>query len=162
MTFRFETLDSFKIAGVSTPITDDMESNFREIPKFWAKTSSDGTLDRLAPLMDTSSPILGALGLTAHTPATDLYYIGVAVSPNADTKGFDEYAVPSSQWVVFSGEGEIPKDLSKLYEHIFTEWIPNAQTHGYEYLSTLDMEVYKTPDPTNSVFEIWLQVRKAY
>ena len=38
-----------------------------------------------------------------------------------------------------------------------TEWLPGS---GYEYGDAPDIEVYRTPNPQDASFEIWLPVTK--
>ena len=65
--------------------------------------------------------------------------------------------VPESDWAVFSGKGRMPEAIRDLERRIFTDWLPSS---GYEYADAPDIEAYLTPNPQDSVFEVWLPVRK--
>ena len=69
---------------------------------------------------------------------------------------FEEYTVPATTWAIFPGTGT-NQSVQELERRIFTEWLP---TSGYEYGNAPDIEVYINPDPENTVFEVWVPVRK--
>ncbi len=60
MNYRIETKDAFRIVGVSVPLQKNIEENFAVIPSKWGEVSADGTLQRLAGMMDT--PLMGCRG----------------------------------------------------------------------------------------------------
>ena len=49
-------------------------------------------------------------------------------------------------------------DRPALERRIFTEWLPAS---GYVYGDAPDIEVYKTPNPADTAFEVWVPVKKA-
>lgn len=62
MNYRIETKEAFRIVGVSVPLYKDIEKNFTVIPPKWEEISADGTLQKLAGMMDT--PPMGVLGVS--------------------------------------------------------------------------------------------------
>ena len=62
----------------------------------------------------------------------------------------------SSTWAIFPGTGT-NQSVQELERRIFTEWFP---TSGYEYGDAPDIEVYINPDPQNTIFEVWVPVKK--
>lgn len=152
MNFRLEHKAAFSITGVSAPLHKELEKNFQVIPQMWAKISGDGTLARLAVLMEGEPK--GVLGVSSFDPATGLgrYYIAVASSSVPD--GFESFLVPEADWAIFSGSGS-NQSIQELERRIFTEWLP---TSGYEYGEAPDIEVYLSPDPQNAVYEVWVPV----
>lgn len=153
MNYRIETKEPFRIIGVSVPLEKDIEKNFAVIPAKWGEISADGTLQRLAAMIDT--PPYGVLGVsTCNDTEPWRYYIAVSSSHAAE--GLEEYTVPGATWAIFSGTGT-NQAIQELERRIVTEWLP---TSGYEYGNAPDVEVYLNPDPENARFEVWIPVVK--
>lgn len=153
MEYRIEKRDAIRIVGVSMPIEKDMEQNFQVVPKFWDKAAEDGTLQRLAGLMD-SQP-MGILGV-CDCPDNDQWRYYVAVASSQTAEGLEEYTVPAATWAIFQGGGDV-QSIQQLEQRILTEWLPAS---GYEYGSAPDIEVYLTADPVNAKYEVWIPVVK--
>lgn len=153
MNYRIETKDAFRIVGVSVPLDKDIEKNFAVIPAKWQEVAANGTLQKLAGMMDR--PPMGVLGIsTCNDTEPWRYYI--AVSTSQESGNFEEYVVPAATWAIFSGEGT-NQSIQGLERRIITEWLP---TSGYEYGSAPDVEVYLNPDPQNAQYEVWIPVVK--
>lgn len=154
MNYRIETKDAFRIVGVSAPLHRELEENFMVVPKMWEAAATDGTIPKLAELMNT--PIKGLLGVSiCNDEEAWRYFIAVASTKEGD--GFGEYTVPASTWAVFPGSGT-NQSVQELEQRIVTEWLP---TSGYEYANAPDIEVYLNPDPQNAQYEVWIPVRRA-
>lgn len=154
MNYRIETKDAFRIVGVSAPLHRELEENFMVVPRMWEAAVADGTIPKLAELMDTQ--IKGLLGVSiCNDEEAWRYFIAVASTKESD--GFDEYTVPASTWAVFPGSGT-NQSVQELEQRIVTEWLP---TSGYEYANAPDIEVYLNPDPQNAQYEVWIPVRRA-
>lgn len=152
MEYRIEEKEAFRIVGVSMPLAKNIEQNFAEVPKMWGQAASDGTIERLAALMDQQP--MGLLGVSVCNEYEDWrYYIAVSSSVN-DIGEFTEYTVPASTWAVFSSQGT-GVSIQELEKRIITEWLP---TSGYEYGNSADIEVYIDPDPQNTKYEVWLPI----
>ncbi|MCI9549592.1 MAG: AraC family transcriptional regulator [Oscillospiraceae bacterium] len=152
MEYRIEKRDAFRIVGVSAPLSKDMEENFQCVPQLWGKAAVDGTIPRLAGLMDGEPR--GLLGVCDGLESAR-YYIAVASSAPAG-EGLEEYTVPAFTWAVFPGTGEGAPAIQALERRVVTEWLP---TSGYEYAEGPDVEVYLDPECTK--FEVWIPVVKA-
>lgn len=151
MEYRIETKDAFRIVGVSAPLERDIEKNFAVVPQKWQEVAMDGTLQKLAGMMDMP----GVLGVsTCNSEADWRYYIAVATARDAD--GMEEYTVPAATWAIFPGAGA-NQSIQELERRIVTEWLP---TSGYEYGNAPDIEVYLNPDPQNAQYEVWIPVTK--
>lgn len=153
MNYRIETKEAFRIVGVSVPLHREIEQNFAVIPQKWQQIAEDGTLQRLAGMMDT--PPMGVLGVSTCNDAEPWRYY-IAVSSRQPTGDLEEYTVPAAAWAVFAGEGT-NASIQELERRIVTEWLP---TSGYEYGSAPDVEVYLTPDPEHAKYEVWIPVVK--
>lgn len=151
MNYRIETKEAFRIVGVSAPLDKEIDNNFMEVPQMWQKAATNGTIAKLAGIMDT--PPMGILGVSACNDAQEWTYF-IAVSTNKESKEFEEYVVPKSTWAIFSGEGT-GISIQELERRIVTEWLPAS---GYEFANAPDIEVYLNPDPQNTRYEVWIPV----
>lgn len=153
MDYRIETKEAFRITGISAPLFKEIDKNFTIVPGLWGKAAGDGTIQKLAGMMD-SQP-MGLLGVSACNDEEEWkYFIAVASSQRDDT--FEEYIVPASTWAIFPGSGT-NQSVQELERRIVTEWLP---TSGYEYANAPDIEVYLNPDPQNAQYEVWIPVVK--
>lgn len=151
MEYRIETRKAFPIAGVSVPLHKDIEKNFAVVPQAWQEAAGNGTLQKLAGMMETP----GILGVSVCGDAESWrYYIAAATSQDPD--GLETYTVPAATWAIFSGAGS-HQSIQDLERRIVTEWLP---TSGYEYGNAPDIEVYLSPDPQNARYEVWIPVVK--
>lgn len=153
MNYRIETRDAFRIVGVSAPLNQNIEENFAVVPQMWGAAAANGTIPKLAALMDGEPE--GLLGVSACGSNSQWKYF-IAVASLAETEEFEAYTVPASTWAVFPGEGT-NRSIQELEQRIVTEWLP---TSGYEYADAPDIEVYLNPDPENAKFEVWIPVVK--
>jgi hypothetical protein len=97
----------------------------------WGKAAMDGTIQKLAGLMDT--PPMGLLGVSACNDEEAWKYF-IAVSSSKETDGLEEYTVPAATWAIFSGSGT-NQSIQALEQRIIAEWLP---TSGYEYANAPD------------------------
>lgn len=153
MNYRIETRDAFRIVGVSAPLNQNIEENFAVVPQMWGTAAANGTIPKLAALMDGEPK--GLLGVSACGSNSQWKYF-IAVASLAETEEFEAYTVPACTWAVFPGEGT-NRSIQELEQRIVTEWLP---TSGYEYADAPDIEVYLNPDPENAKFEVWIPVVK--
>ena len=153
MNYRIETKEAFRIIGVSAPLEKEIENNFMVVPKLWQEMSENGTIQKLAGMMDT--PPMGLLGVSACNDEEQWKYF-IAVSSTKESGEFEEYTVPAASWAIFSGTGT-NKSIQELEQRIITEWLPAS---GYEYANAPDIEVYLNPDPQNAQYEVWIPVTK--
>lgn len=153
MNYRIETKEAFHIIGVSAPLDKEIEKNFAVVPKMWQEASVNGTIQKLAGMMDT--PPMGLLGVSACNNEEQWKYF-IAVSSTKTSDEFEEYTVPASTWAIFSGTGT-NQSIQELEQRIITEWLPAS---GYEYANAPDIEVYLNPDPQNAQYEVWIPVAK--
>lgn len=153
MKYRIEKKDAFRIVGISVPLHREMEKNFEEVPKMWAKAATDGTIPKLAGMMN-SQP-MGVLGVSVCNDESWRYFIAVASDSEIDNI-LEEHIVPAATWAIFSGSGE-GRSIQELEKRIVTEWLP---TSGYEYANAPDIEVYLNDDPQNAQYEVWIPVVK--
>ncbi len=152
MEYRIEKRDAFQIVGVSAPLDSDLEKNFEVVPSLWDRAVRDGTISRLASLME--GPPAGLLGVSACSGEVWRYFI--AVTSRQQAEGLETFVVPAATWAVFPGQGT-NVSLQELERRAVTEWLP---TSGYEYGDAPDVEVYLNADPANARYEVWIPVVK--
>ena len=140
MDYRIETKEAFRIIGISAPLDKKIENNFMVVPKMWQEASVNGTIQKLAEMMDM--PPMGLLGVSACNDLEQWKYF-IAVSSTKTSGNFEEYIIPASTWAIFSGTGT-NQSIQELEQRIITEWLPAS---GYEYANAPDIEVYLNPDP---------------
>lgn len=155
MNYRIEQKEAFRIVGVSQPLYSEIEKNFEIVPQMWQKAATDGTVQRLASMMDSEPK--GILGISVCGCTEEWRYWIAAASTQAAGDTLEEYTVPSFTWALFSGAGQCPQAIQELEQRIMTEWLP---TSGYEYDNGPDVEVYFSPDPQNAQYEVWIPVVK--
>lgn len=153
MNYRIETKDAFRIIGVSAPLYKEIENNFTIVPGMWQDAAVNGTIQKLAEMMNAQPA--GLLGVSVCNDEEQWKYF-IAVSSTKERGGFEEYMVPASTWAIFSGTGT-SQSVQELENRIVTEWLP---TSGYEYANAPDIEVYLNPDPQNAQYEVWIPVTK--
>lgn len=154
LNYRIEKKDSFRITGISAPLFQEIGENFAVVPNMWSKAAEEGTVERLAHMMD--APPWGLLGVSVCDDQEQWRYY-IAVSSAKQYQDFEEYIVPASTWAIFSGTGT-GQSIQLLEKRIITEWLP---TSGYEYANAPDIEVYLNSDPEHAEYEVWIPVRKA-
>ena len=153
MEYRIVKKEAFRVMGLSSPMSHNLEENFRNVPALWARAAEENLIQRLAPLMDPDMP--GLLGISdCGREGEYRYFIAVATSAPL-SPGLEEFVVPACTWAVFPGSGPMPQAVQELEQRIVTQWLPDS---GCEYANAPDLEVYLSPDPQNASFEVWLPV----
>lgn len=153
MDYRIETKEAFRIVGVSQPLDKEIEKNFETVPAMWQRVVMDGTVQKLAGMIDGEPK--GMLGVSACNDEEQWKYF-IAVASSGEKGKFEEFTVPAATWAIFSGTGD-NLSIQTLEQRIVTEWLP---TSGYEYGNAPDIEVYLNPDPQNAQYEVWIPVRR--
>ena len=154
MNYRIEEKEAFRIIGIAQSMSKNLEENFAVVPQMWGKAAADGTIQKLASMIEGQPA--GLLGVSICNNEEDWrYFIAVSGTRPAEAP-FEEYRVPASTWAVFPGTGT-NLSVQDLERRIVTEWLP---TSGYEYGSAPDIEVYISPNPENAKYEVWIPVVK--
>ena len=154
LNYRTEEKASFRIIGVSQPLDKEIENNFAAVPQMWQNAAVNGTLEKIALLMNNQP--MGVLGVSVCNDKEEWkYFIAVSSSSEIDNS-LEEYVVPGCTWAIFSGTGT-NRSIQELQQRVVTEWLP---TSGYEFADAPDVEVYLNSDPDNAQYEVWLPIRK--
>ena len=153
MDYRIETKEAFRIIGVSAPLDKEIEKNFMVVPNMWQEAATNGTIEKLAQMMNMEP--MGLLGVSVCNDEEQWKYF-IAVASSNESGNFEEYVVPAATWAVFPGAGT-NQSVQELECRIVTEWLP---TSGYEYGNAPDIELYLNADPQNAKYEVWIPVKK--
>lgn len=154
MNYKIEKKEAFRVIGISMPLEKEIEKNFATVPGMWQKAATDGTIPKLASMMEGTP--MGLLGVSACNDDENWkYYISVASNQPVEEE-LEECMIPAATWAIFEGEGN-NSSIQELEKRIITEWLP---TSGYEYANAPDIEVYLNADPQNAKYEVWIPVVK--
>lgn len=157
MNYQIVTKEAFKIIGVKKHYEMDLENNFKEVPKFWQKTSITGKIPKIMKF-NNMEPI-GLLGVSTCMNGKDFDYYIAAASDMDTPKKYEAYTVPACTWGVFQCVGPMPHAIQDLQKRIVTEWLP---TSGYEYADAPDIEVYSEGDQKSEDYkcQVWIPIKK--
>lgn len=157
MNYRIEKKDAIRIVGIAEPLEKEIEKNFEMVPNMWGKAAANGTVAKLASMMNGDP--MGILGVSACNEKENWFYYIAVASDQPVWDNFTELIIPPSTWAIFPGEGNMPYSIQELEKKIVTDWLP---TSGYEYANAPDIEVYISPDPQNPKYEVWIPVVKKF
>ncbi len=158
MNYRIEKKESFKVIGEKINLSDEVEQNFIDIPKFWNELAMSGRLEKIVTKMSMDKP--GVLGITSGFSSNfdmELEYYVAVESNEENHSNLISYEVPACTWAIFKGQGKMPKAIQELEVRIVTEWLPSS---GYQYGNGPDIEKYINQNPENSEFEVWIPIVK--
>lgn len=161
MNYKIVEREAFSILEKGENHTMKNGENEKSIPAFWSRCYSDGTVDILKENALDKERLLGVCYGDPMAQEESFRY-AIAVEAAADSPipaGFEKRIIPAGTWVIFSGQGAIPKAISQLWDRILTEFFP---TSAYRPSCALDMEVYVDGDTDSDVypFEIRIPVVK--
>lgn len=161
MDYKIIEKNAFTVLEKVERFTVEGGANYREIPKFWDRANTDGTVDTLLKYASDATFVFGVCyGTTTKEDPTFEY--SIAVECNADTvapEGFRKTTLPARTWATFGEKGKMPDAIQVMWKKIITEFFPTS-----EYTSTREFDIEAYPDgDTNSpdyYSEIWLPVVK--
>ncbi len=160
MKYRIVEREEFKVVGVKkdVPCSNESLPQANIIPQFWAESSQNGTIQKLASLIN--GEIKGLLGVTTDYDNSNQqieYWIGVETSSQTPSP-YSETVIPAAKWVVFEVNGPVQTEMPKAWKQIYGEWFPS---NGYEPQDIPPLEVYLDDDPSqpDSSNEIWVAIK---
>lgn len=165
MDYRIENKEAFDVVLRKQRFPKAHEITTREISKFWAKCSADGTIPAICKYIPENNIfgkcIIGvSFDADPNMPNTDFPY-GIGANYNGE-KITEDYLtaerIPAQTYAVFKCVGKMPEAFSKVYKYICTEFFPASE---YEPAGT-EIECYPSADTQNPDYtcEIWISVRK--
>jgi len=154
---RIVSRPAFRVAGISCRST--MNNNV--IPALWDEFNKICCQTPQPVQPGVALGICYSIGEGPTTPDTPFGYLaGMEVPADAALpEGFEEIAVPASDYAVFEHIGPLDT-LRQTYNALYGEWLPAS---GYEQAGDLDFELYGPRfeyGAADSVMEIWVPVKK--
>ncbi len=156
MKFQKIERNAFQVIGIKKECPCGNEVN--GIPEFWAQANADGTVDRLAQLIN--GQIKGVLGITDNyneeKNTIDYWIAAEHVGKGPDDLLSLEF--PKSKWIVFEVHGSAPTAMPEAWRKIFSEWLP---ANDYELADMPAIEAYIAPNPykADAINQIWLSIK---
>ncbi|WP_353615594.1 GyrI-like domain-containing protein [Bacillus sp. FJAT-27264] len=130
-----------------------------EIPAFWTKCISDGSVDRIraAAGLGENGQIHGIL---YNKQGDDFSYMIGYFPPQSDLpEGFEKLQIPAQTYAIFSTrvypDGQ--SNIHDLWKRIFLEWFPNS---NYENANAPEFEMTYDRGNNMSEMEIWIPIVK--
>jgi AraC family transcriptional regulator len=149
--YKIVQKDSFKVVAKTRRFTAENSGN--EIPSFWSVYFSSGLHRQVCGMMGMCLPV--------EAGSKDFEY-GIGCEEKHVDKipeGFITIEIPSYTWAIFKCVGAMPDAIQKMWDRIYSEWLPQAT---YELIPGYDIEFYTDGD-TNSedyISEIWIPVKE--
>ena len=140
MKYQVIKRNAFQVVGVRKEFScGAQEAGIPGIPAFWDEALANGSVDKLAGLVN--GEIKGLLGITDNfNEQKNTIDYWIAVEHNGEVPNeWSSFEYPKSKWVVFEVVGEIPSAMIDAWRRIYTEWFPS---NGYQSASLAPMEVY--------------------
>jgi AraC family transcriptional regulator len=164
MNYKIEGKQGFEMFGVSTLINgagELFEQPLVEIPRFWSKCISDGTIDRIraAAGLGESGQLYAVLYNNNNQDENFSYMIGYFLPQSGLPEGFEKLSIPPQTYAIFStglnADGQ--SGLHDLWRRIWGEWFPSS---NYEFANGPEFRM--TYDRGNGMYEmeVWVPVIK--
>ncbi|WP_127529906.1 AraC family transcriptional regulator [Paenibacillus kobensis] len=159
MNYRIEEKQAIEMFGVSTVISADGERPFIEIPEFWTRCITDGTVDRIRAAAELGDNGQIHSVTYNHQAESKNYMIGYFLPQSGLPEGFERFQIPPQTYAIFS-TGVNPdgqNDIHGLWRRIWGEWFPSS---NYEFANGPEFEM--TYDRGSGMYEIevWIPVVK--
>lgn len=152
---RLAKLDAFQVVGVHT-----FASPNGTLHKLWGDF-----MQRYAEIKHVKDPSKAyqVCVFDQSNPSQDEYTFiaGMEVSEISEVpEGMMAHAVSAAEYAVFEHNG-LMETMHQSYEYIFGVWLPE---NGYQMAEADSLEIYDErfkPECPDSIFEIWIPVKKA-
>ncbi len=160
MNYKVVQKQEFKVIERKITCSISEDSNV-ELPKFWERCHSDGTVKRLLELTSDKTDIFGiCYAHTQEKQQTFDYSIAAKIEDRAEIpEGFTANIIPARTWIVFECKGAMPDAIQQLWHRICTEFFPSS---SYEPTYEMDIEAYTGGDMSSPDYrsEIWVPVKE--
>lgn len=158
MDYKIMKKEAFKIIAKEQRFEkiEDVQGR-SDIPVFWTKCHSDGTVKYLAEICKKDG-VLGnsvvGMCMEDSTKVKDFpYLIGAEYAGGDVPDGYKVVEVPAAEWAVFNIGSLNAEDIQQAWHDIFAEFFPSS---NYKPAGNFDLEVYPTD---NYKGEIWISVK---
>lgn len=157
MDYKLIEKDSFKVIGKTKRITTQDGENLNLVPLFWNECVADGSYQTICSMAGGK----GVFGICMDfEPNYEAFTYMIAVEDNGETpEDFSPAEIPAARWAVFESIGPMPGAIQKVWERIYSEWIPAT---GYQQEEGPQLEVYPVGDISALDYkcEVWIPIRK--
>lgn len=155
MDYKIMKKESFTVLGAAKIFS--YEGAAEEIPKFWGETFPMGKAPKFC----------GMYGINIDIDGNEFEYL---IAGNYDPaeeipEGCVTRVIPSFTWAVFPCVGAMPDSIHKIYEKIYSEWLP--ENRDYEIAGGYCFEMYGEPSEFKNgtkdekyYSEIWIPVKE--
>jgi len=157
MNYRIESKDEFEVFGISTIINANGETPYIEIPKYWAKCVSDGSIAKLRQdaKIDQHTQVHSAL----YNRAGEQFSYMICYFLTGEVPSYyDKLSVGAHTWVIFTtgvyqdGQGDIQSIWRRL-----GEWFSNSD---YEVAEGPEFEMTYHRGGDLYEQEVWIPIKK--
>lgn len=158
MNYKVVEKDAFKVLGRSIITTEENGKNNTEIPQFWYELYTTGVIDKMLEVSGSDTKYGICLAPIKEHGKEFEYLIAVPYN-GGDKADMKVYDIPKTDWAVFECRGSMPDAIQKVWNRIFSEWLPATK---YEINTELpDIEYYSPGDNDQPDYysEIWLPVK---
>lgn len=154
--YHIEEKGSIRIVGVRTQLVEDMETNLKEVPKFWENALNGQQFSKICRLSQGEPE--GILGVSVFQNPDNIYYYIAASSNSPVPNGMYEYEIPAATWAVFENDGYFKESVQEVFRRFYTEWLLFS---GYEYAGFPDIEVYPVVEngAIHGHSEVWIAIK---
>jgi AraC family transcriptional regulator len=156
MNYKIEEKQAFEMFGVSTEIKVD---GFIEIPAFWTKCVSDGTVNRIRSAAGLGKEVQIHGIIYNKQSEIHSYMIGYFLPQSGLPKGFEKLNIPPQTYAIFP-TGIYPDGQSgihELWKRIWGEWFP---TCNYEPENVPEFEMVYNRGNNMYEMEVWIPIVK--
>lgn len=165
MDYRIETKEAFEVVLRKKRFPKAHEITTKEISKFWADCSTDGTVEAICKYIPQNNIFgKGIIGVSMdadpNLPNADFPY-GIGTHYNGE-KITEDYlsveTIPANTYAVFKCVGKMPEAFQKVYKYICTEFFPASEYRP----AGIEIESYPSADTQNDDYtcEIWIAIKK--
>lgn len=155
MKYRIIDRGAFRVFGVSTNISTDRETAFRQVPAFFKKCDEDKVPDEINRLLGRFPDNHTISALYDHSEAEFKYMLCQFLPQDLRVpEKFTVLEVPAASWAVF----DVPDcQMQDMWRRVWSEWFPSS---GYESAVGPQFEMYYGLAGHGNVFgEIWVPVQ---
>lgn len=133
--FRIINFDKEILYGVATGIIDT--ENSKAIADLYKKVESNGIKQYMIENCDGKELYYGATEPILEYDINKFRYYILGTKPKEE---FVEFKVPKATWACFKLKSTEQEDILKLYNTIYTKWLPNSKYK--QILPYLELEIY--------------------
>lgn len=162
MNYRIEEKKAFKVIEKVKSFSTKDDSNLKEIPRFWASSKTDGTINMLCDYCGGVELDGRILGICYGDGCSTEFSYSIASGYSGKTPvpdGFRINEIPARTWAIFKCKGAMPDAIQNLWRRIYTEFFPASD---YVPKNEIDFEAYPEGNMSSPDYEseVWVAIEK--